>query len=101
MYTQPTVLDTDFGPTEIYKKSSCYRLRQMLVPLKEKCSSCYRLRLSECLLFGLDDDIKTENVFDFFASTDKAVYKCKTEKQLPNMDIFRTKKKKKNYTDTK
>ena len=39
---------------------------QFLVPLKEKCTSCFRLRLSEYLiLFGIDGDIKMENVFDF------------------------------------
>ena len=39
---------------------------RFLVLLKEKCTSCYRLRVSECLiLFGIDDNIKTENVFDF------------------------------------
>ena len=46
-HTQPTVLDT------------------ALVLLNETCTSCYRLRLSECQIsFGIDDDIKTENVFN-------------------------------------
>ena len=40
---------------------------RFLVLLKEKCTSCYRLRQSECLiLFGIDDNIKTETVFDYF-----------------------------------
>ena len=39
---------------------------QFLVLLKEKCTSCFRLRLSGYLiLFGIDGDIKMENVFDF------------------------------------
>ena len=64
---------------------------RFLVLLKEKCTSCYRLRLSECLiLFGIDDNIKTENVFDFILLLAKQyLYKCKIEKQLPNIDIFR------------
>ena len=65
---------------------------RLLVLLKEKCTSCYRLRLSECLiLFGIDD-IKTENVFDFILLLAKQyLYKCKIEKQFPNIDIFRKK----------
>ena len=64
-----------------------------LVLLKEKCTSCYRLRLSECLIvFGIDDNIKTENVFDFILLLAKQyLYKCKIEKQLPNIDIFKKK----------
>ena len=62
-----------------------------MVLLKEKCTSCYRLRLSECLIvFGIDDNIKTENVFDFILLLAKQyLYKCKIEQQLPNIDIFR------------
>ena len=73
------------------KHNQQFRTR-FLVLLKEKCTSCYRLRLSECLiLFGIDD-IKTENVFDFILLLEKQyLYKCKTEKQLPNIDIFRKK----------
>ena len=76
MSTQPTVLDT----------------------LKEKCTSCYILRLSECLiLFGIDDNIKTKNVFDLILRLAKQyLYKCKIEKQLLNTDIFRGKKNLKN-----
>ena len=72
-----------------------------MVLLKERCTSCYRLRLSECLiLFGIDDNIKTEKVFDFILLLAKqCLYKCKIEKQLANIDIFREKKK--CYTDTK
>ena len=64
---------------------------RFLVLLKEKYTSCYRVRLSECLiLFGIDDNIKTENVFDFMLLLAKQyLYKCKIEKQLPNIDIFR------------
>ena len=66
---------------------------RFLVLLKEKCTSCYRLRLSECLiLFGIDDNIKTENILDFMLLLAKQyLYKCKIEKQLPNIDIFRKK----------
>ena len=45
------------------------------------------------ILFGIDDNIKTENVFDFILLLAKQyLYKCKIEKQLPNIDIFRRKK---------
>ena len=73
---------------------------RFLVLLKEKCTSCYIIRLSECLiLFGIDVNIKTENVFDLILRLAKQyLYKCKIEKQLPNSDIFR---KKNCYTDTK
>ena len=59
----------------------------------KKYDSCCRLRLSECLiLFGIDDDIKMENVFDFILLVAKQyLYKCKIEKQLLNIDIFRKK----------
>ena len=64
-----------------------------LVLLKEKCTSCYRLRLSECLiLLGIDDNIKTDNAFDLILLLAKQyLYKCKIEKRLPNIDIFRKK----------
>ena len=66
---------------------------RFLVLLKEKCTSCYIIRLSECLiLFGIDVNIKTENVFDLILRLAKQyLYKCKIEKQLPNIDIFRNK----------
>ena len=66
---------------------------RFLVLLKEKCTSCYRLRLSKCLLlFGIDDNIKTENVFYFILLLAKQyLYKCKIEKQPQNIDIFRKK----------
>ena len=59
----------------------------------KRSTSCYRLRLSECLiLFGIDDNIKTENVFDFILLLAKQyLYKFKIEKQPPNIDIFRKK----------
>ena len=62
-----------------------------LVRLNEKCTSYYRSRLSECvILFGIDDDSKTENVFDFILLLAKqCLYKRKIEKQLPNADVFR------------
>ena len=64
---------------------------RFLVLLNEKCTSCYRSRLSECLiLFWIDDDSKTENVFDFILLLAKqCLYKCKIEKQLPNTEVFR------------
>ena len=47
------------------KHSQQFWTRFLVLP-KEKCTTCYRLRLSECLiLFGIDDNIKKENVFDF------------------------------------
>ena len=53
------------GECKTFKMGQRFWTR-FLVLLKQKCTSCYRLRLSECLiLFGIDDDIKTENVFDF------------------------------------
>ena len=63
---------------------------RILVLLKQKCTSCFRLRLSECLiLFGTDDDIKTENGFELILLLAKQyLYKCKIEKQLPNIHIF-------------
>ena len=72
------------------KQSQQFWTRFLVLP-KEKCTSCYRLRLSECLiLFGIDDNIKTENVFDFILLLAKQYpYKCKIEKQPPNIDIFR------------
>ena len=64
---------------------------RFLVRLNEKCTSYYRSRLSECvILFGIDDDSKTENVFDFILLLAKqCLYKRKIEKQLPNTDVFR------------
>ena len=61
--------------------------RRFLVLLNAKCALCYRLRLSECLIvYGIDDDIKTESVLDFILLLAKQyLYKCKTEKQLPDM----------------
>ena len=39
---------------------------RFVILVNEKCSVSYRLRMSECLvLFGTDDSIKTEGVFDF------------------------------------
>ena len=66
---------------------------RFLVLLKQKCTSCCRLRLSECLILcGVDDDIKTENGFEFILLPAKQyLYKHKTEKLLPNVDIFRKK----------
>ena len=50
---------------------------------------------TECLiLFGINDNIKTENVFDFILLLAKQyLYKCKIGKQPPNIDIFRRRKK--------
>ena len=55
---------------------------------------------TECLiLFGINDNIKTENVFDLILLLAKQyLYKCKIGKQPPNTDIFR---RRKSYTDTK
>ena len=66
---------------------------RFLVLLKQKCTSCCRLRLSECLILcGIDDDIKTGNGFEFILLPAKQyLYKHKTEKLLPNVDIFRKK----------
>ena len=52
---------------------------RFLVLLKEECTSCYRLKLFECLiLFGIDDNIKKENVFDLILLLAKQyLYKCK------------------------
>ena len=63
---------------------------RILVLLKQKCTSCFRLRLFECLiLFGTDDDIKRENGFELILLLAKQdLYKCKIEKQLPNIHIF-------------
>ena len=62
-----------------------------LVPLNQKCASYCRLRLSECLiLFGIDDDIKTENISEFILLLAKQyLYKSKIEKQILNSDILR------------
>ena len=44
------------------------------------------------ILFGIDDNIKMENIFGFILLLAKQyLYKCKIEKQLPNIDIFRKK----------
>ena len=78
-------------------KHSQQFLTCFLVLLKEKCTSCNILSRSECLiLFGIDDIIKTENVFDFILLLAKQyLYKCKIEKQLPihlqdclELDVF-------------
>ena len=71
---------------------------QVLVLLNAKCALCYRLRLFECLiLYCIDDDIKTESVLDFILLLAKQyLYKCKTEKQLPNIRLGKN-----CFTDTK
>ena len=58
---------------------------RILVLLKEKFTSCYRSRLSKCIiLFGIDDNIKTDNALDFILLRAKQyLYKCKIGKQLP------------------
>ena len=40
----------------------------------EKCNFSYRLRMSECLiLFGIDDVIKMDSVFDFILLLEKTI----------------------------
>jgi hypothetical protein len=66
---------------------------RFVILVNEKCSVSYRLRMSECLvLFGTDDSIKTESVFDFILLLAKQyLYKCKMESSQPNIDLFRKK----------
>ena len=63
---------------------------RILVLLKEKFTSCYRSRLSKCIiLFGIDDNIKTDNALDFILLRAKQyLYKCKIGKQLPEHLIY-------------
>ena len=47
-------------------------------------------KISECfIVFGIDDNIQTNSVFDFFLLLAKqCLYKCKMENNLPNITIF-------------
>ena len=49
--------------------------------------------MSECLvLLGIDDNIKTDNVFDFILLLAKQyMYKCKMDNNQPNINVFRRK----------
>ena len=50
--------------------------------------------MSECLiLFGIDDNIKTDSVFLFHFTSGKnqCLYKCKMENNQTNINIFRRK----------
>ena len=53
--------------------------------LNEKCAHAFNLRLSQSLvLFGVDDQIKTDTVFDFILLLAKSFhYSCKTNNRVP------------------
>lgn len=58
--------------------------------LKDKCQNCARVTLNvELILFGTDDQNKTDEVFDFIILIAKYfIYKCRINKIKPNVHRF-------------
>ena len=59
--------------------------------MKEKCVTAAMIKLSESIvLFGTDNNVKTDNVFDLIVLLAKLfIYKCKLEKTVPTIFSFK------------
>ena len=76
----------------IFWKCDCIRRfwNKLETLLRDKCKTVFNVHFTENLvLFGVDNYMKTDSVFDFIILQAKQfIYKCRFDKRLPTLSSF-------------